>query len=60
MLPDWPVLKDELQRAFMRALAHELRQRNFTRDVVSSPSSKGIEQPWRYLPAARTANGQPR
>ena len=25
MLPDWPVPKSELQRAFMRALAHELR-----------------------------------
>jgi hypothetical protein len=41
MLPDWPVPKGELQRAFMRALAHELRQPNFTRDVVSSPVFEG-------------------
>ena len=41
MLPDWPVPKGELQRTFMPALAHELRQRNFTRDVVSSPVFEG-------------------
>ncbi len=36
-----PVPRAELQSAFMRAFAHELRQRTFAKHVVSSPGFEG-------------------
>jgi hypothetical protein len=41
MLPDWPDLKDEVSRAFMRRLAARVRQRSVGGIVVAVPVHEG-------------------